>query len=59
LLFPRGEAAARDCAAGVTAAPGPGSTAILRGALLTAMVAITVRLVKSTTETSLEPSLVT
>src|SRR5439155_1258716 len=34
-------------------------TLILRGALPTAIVAVTVRFAKSTTETSLEPSLVT
>src|SRR3989442_2905026 len=36
-----------------------GWTAILRGALPTAMVAVTVRFTRSTTETSLEPSLAT
>src|SRR5712691_7716541 len=36
-----------------------GCTAIFRGALPTAMVAVTVRFTRSTTETSLEPSLVT
>src|SRR2546427_1839462 len=36
-----------------------GCTAIFRGALPTAMVAVTVRFTRSTTETSLEPSLAT
>src|SRR2546428_13243686 len=60
LLFPDGAAAAvRTGAGAVTPAPETGCTAILRGAFPTGMVAVTARLAKSTTETSLEPSLVT
>src|SRR2546425_12157162 len=59
LLFPEGAAAAGSGAGVVAAGPNTGCTAILRGALPTAMVAVTVRLAKSTTETSLEPSSVT
>src|SRR3989442_12768894 len=59
MLFPEGGAATRTGAGPATAAPGTGCTAILRGALPTGMVAVTVRLDKSTTETLLEPSLVT
>src|SRR5262249_17044321 len=54
-----GAAAARAGAGVVAARPDVGCTAILRGALPTAMVAVTVRLPRSTTETSLEPSSVT
>src|SRR5439155_522985 len=58
LLVPEGAAAARTDAGVVAAAPKTGCTAILRGALPTAIVAVTVRFAKSTTETWLEHSLV-
>src|SRR5262252_3012629 len=59
LLLPAGAAATRPGAGVVAAGPDVGCTAILRGALPTAIVAVTVRLAKSTTETSLEFSFVT
>src|SRR5258706_167454 len=60
LPCPAGAAVARPGAGLlVAAARAVAWTAILRGALPTAMVAVTVRRPRSTTETSLEPSLVT
>src|SRR5438552_6624485 len=55
-----GAAAAAAAPAGTAAFDAPiGCTAIFRGALLTAIVAVTVRFARSTTEISFEPSFVT